>query len=474
MASTSSEKISGGPKKKSEKKIASKEEYRLLSNIMGVMNNLRKQGILCDVILVVQGKHILAHRVVLAAASHFFNLMFTSSMMEATNHEVELGGAEPEIIELLVEFVYTARISVNSNNVQSLLNAANQYQIEPVKKMCVDFLKEQVDPTNCLGEAPASSAVLCGYYHVYFSPISRFYICLSCVCVFQDYSWTDIRCPFEKRRDAASVFWDNVVYILGGSQLFPIKRMDCYNVVKDSWYSKLGPPNPRDSLAACASKGKIYTSGGSEVGSSALNLFECYDTRSETWQTKPNMLMPRCSHGSVEASGLIYVCGGSLGNNVSGRVLNDCEVYDPNTEEWRALCGMREARKNHGLVVVNSRIYAVGGQNTLGGLDSVEYYEMGSNEWKMASPMPWRGVTVKCAAVGSVIYVLAGFQGVGRLGHIMEYYTETDKWVVSSKVRAFPVTSCLICLVDTCGANEEDMNSASSSSSSSSLADGRM
>ncbi|CAM4639843.1 unnamed protein product [Leuciscus chuanchicus] len=600
MAATPCEKTVG-PKKKSEKKIASKEEYRLLSNIMGVMNNLRKQGILCDVVLVVDGKHILAHRVVLAAASHFFNLMFTSSMMEATNHEVELGGAEPEIVELLVEFVYTARISVNSNNVQSLLNAANQYQIEPVKKMCVDFLKEQVDATNCLGISSLAECLNCpelkvsadDFIHQHFTDVykmdeflqldvtqvthllqqdtltvraedqiydaavrwlkydvlnrQQFIVdilgkvrfplvsknflsktvqaepliqdnpeCLKMVicgmryhllspedreelgensrprrkkhdyrialfggsqpqsCRYfnpKDYSWTDIRCPFEKRRDATSVFWDNVVYILGGSQLFPIKRMDCYNVVKDSWYSKLGPPNPRDSLAACASKGKIYTSGGSEVGSSALNLFECYDTRTETWQTKPNMLMPRCSHGSVEANGLIYVCGGSLGNNVSGRVLNDCEVYDPNTEEWRVLCGMREARKNHGLVVVNSRIYAVGGQNTLGGLDSVEYYEMGSNEWKMASPMPWRGVTVKCAAVASVIYVLAGFQGVGRLGHIMEYYTETDKWVVSSKVRAFPVTSCLICLVDTCGANEEDMNSASSSSSS---ADGRM
>lgn len=82
----------------------------------------------------------------------------------------------------------------------------------------------------------------------------------------QDSSWTDIRCPFEKRRDATAIFWDNVVYILGGSQLFPIKRMDCYNVLKDSWYSKLGPPTPRDSLAACAAQGKIYTSGGSEVG----------------------------------------------------------------------------------------------------------------------------------------------------------------------------------------------------------------
>lgn len=47
------------------------------------------------------------------------------------------------------------RISVNSNNVQSLLDAANQYQIEPVKKMCVDFLKEQVDASNCLGKRNA-------------------------------------------------------------------------------------------------------------------------------------------------------------------------------------------------------------------------------------------------------------------------------------------------------------------------------
>lgn len=71
--------------------------------------------------------------------------------------------------------------------------------------------------------------------------------------------------------------------------------------------------------------------------------------------------------------------------------------------------------------------------------------------------MPWRGVTVKCAAVGAVIYVLAGFQGVGRLNQILEYYMETDKWVSCTKVRAFPVTSCLICVVDTCGANEEEV-----------------
>uniref|UniRef100_H3ATV3 Kelch like family member 7 n=1 Tax=Latimeria chalumnae TaxID=7897 RepID=H3ATV3_LATCH len=582
MASTGSEKCA---KKKTEKKFAAREEAKLLASFMGVMNSMRKQKTLCDVILLVSDRRIPAHRVVLAAASHFFNLMFTTNMIESKSFEVELKDAEPDIIEQLVEFAYTARISVNSNNVQSLLDAANQYQIEPVKKMCVDFLKEQVDASNCLGisvlaeclDCPELKATADDFIHQHFTEvyktdeflqldvkrvthllnqdtltvraedqvydaavrwlkydepnrqpfmvdilgkvrfplISKNFLsktvqaepllqdnpeCLKMVISnlylttpvrlqriiritwlkysphtffivffgggvmhtskafwYKDYSWTDIRCPFEKRRDAASVFWDNVVYILGGSQLFPIKRMDCYNVVKDSWYSKLGPPTPRDSLAACAAEGKIYTSGGSEVGNSALYLFECYDTRTESWHTKPSMLTQRCSHGMVEANGLIYVCGGSLGNNVSGRVLNCCEVYDPATETWTELCPMIECRKNHGLVFVNDKIYAVGGQNGLGGMDSVEYYDIKLNEWKMVSPMPWKGVTVKCAAVGSTIYVLAGFQGVGRLGHILEYNSETDKWTANSKVRAFPVTSCLICVVDTCGANEETL-----------------
>uniref|UniRef100_A0A671WJY6 Kelch-like family member 7 n=1 Tax=Sparus aurata TaxID=8175 RepID=A0A671WJY6_SPAAU len=500
-----------GSKKKSERKCATKEEYRQLSSIMGVMNNLRKQGTLCDVTLVVQGRHLAAHRVVLAAASHFFSLMFTSKMMESMSHEVELRNAEPEIIELLIEFIYTARISVNSSNVQSLLDAANQYQIEPVKKMCVEFLKGQIDATNCLGissladcmDCPELKAAAEDFFQLHFTEVYKldeflqldvtqlthllhqdkltvraeaqiydaavrwlkYDVCnrqqymvevLGCVrfplvsktflsktvqaepliqenpqclkmvisgmryhllsledredlgessrprrkkhdyrialfggsqpqsCRYfnpKDSTWTDIRCPFEKRRDATAVFWDNVVYILGGSQLFPIKRMDCYNVLKDSWYSKLGPPTPRDSLAACAAQGRIYTSGGTGdwvyvSGISALDLFECYDTRTESWQVKTSMLLARCSHGSVEANGLIYICGG-----------------------------------------------------TVGGLDSVEYYDIASNEWRAAAAMPWRGITVKCAAVGDVIYVLAGFQGVGRLGHTLEYHTDTDRWV---------------------------------------------
>lgn len=60
------------------------------------------------------------------------------------------------------------------------------------------------------------------------------------------------------------------------------------------------------------------------------------------------------------------------------------------------------------------------------------------------------------------------------------WFSSSLRWVTCNKVRAFPVTSCLICVVDTCGVNEdEDMDlidsqphaaatAASSSSASSS------
>lgn len=47
-AAVTGDKPSGsGSKKKNEKKLASKEESRFLSSIMGVMNNLRKQVCAC-------------------------------------------------------------------------------------------------------------------------------------------------------------------------------------------------------------------------------------------------------------------------------------------------------------------------------------------------------------------------------------------------------------------------------------------
>lgn len=54
-------------------------------------------------------------------------------------------------MELLMDFAYTSHIVVEEGNVQMLLPAACLLQMAEIQDVCCEFLKRQLDPTNCLG-----------------------------------------------------------------------------------------------------------------------------------------------------------------------------------------------------------------------------------------------------------------------------------------------------------------------------------
>lgn len=54
-------------------------------------------------------------------------------------------------MELLIDFAYTSHIIVEENNVQVLLPAACLLQMAEIQEVCCEFLKRQLDPSNCLG-----------------------------------------------------------------------------------------------------------------------------------------------------------------------------------------------------------------------------------------------------------------------------------------------------------------------------------
>ena len=58
---------------------------------------------------------------------------------------------DPEALVTLVDYVYTARVEVNEDNVQTLLQAANLLQLVDVTDACCQFLHSQLHPSNCLG-----------------------------------------------------------------------------------------------------------------------------------------------------------------------------------------------------------------------------------------------------------------------------------------------------------------------------------
>lgn len=83
-----------------------------------VLNVLRRQNLLCDIILVADGLEIPAHKAVLAACSPYFYAMFTSDLAEARADRIVLQEVDGKALSLLIDFVYSGEIQVTEDNVQ--------------------------------------------------------------------------------------------------------------------------------------------------------------------------------------------------------------------------------------------------------------------------------------------------------------------------------------------------------------------
>ena len=115
------------------------------------MQQMRDEQKLCDVVLVVGGEEILAHRLVLAASSQYFFSMFVGSMRESRQERVELKEVEPSAMRQLVDFAYSCKLEITTSNVQSLMMASSIYSFPSIFEATAKFLEGQLHPSNCLG-----------------------------------------------------------------------------------------------------------------------------------------------------------------------------------------------------------------------------------------------------------------------------------------------------------------------------------
>ena len=77
--------------------------------------------------------------------------MFTGELAESRQTEVTIRDIDETAMELLIDFCYTSNITVEESNVQTLLPAACLLHLAEIQDVCCEFLKRQLDPSNCLG-----------------------------------------------------------------------------------------------------------------------------------------------------------------------------------------------------------------------------------------------------------------------------------------------------------------------------------
>lgn len=330
------------------------------------MKQLREHSNLCDITLCVQEEEFMAHRLVLAACSPYFNAMFTNQHLESSLSRVELSGMDSEALRTLIDFAYSSNLVIREDNVQAVLAAANLLQMISVVDACCEFLEAQIDVENCLG-------------------IAAFAELLSCSRLYQR-SWEFALENFHE-------VWHSEEFLsIPSSVLQMLVKSENLHVLSEEevldcvlcWYkhdecSRLDtvgeilrhvklPLIPWSTLSEkLASDPMLASDSNCQILLANAKSFQSCPQLAELFMDTQDLTqyVPRKSVGQ---SIFLYVVGGET--NPGRSTVSSVERFNPRENSWTMLAPMETCRRGVGISFLNGLLYVVGGSD---GIQALRY-----------------------------------------------------------------------------------------------------
>ena len=126
--------------------------------LVEAFGNFKKQNQLCDIAVNIGGRMFHTHKVVLAANSKYFLAMFTSGFKEKSEREVKIEG-NPEIFEVLLDFLYTGKLKVTVEAACAVLEMACYMQFVCARQECTKFIRSKYKSEESKPKAKAKAKV---------------------------------------------------------------------------------------------------------------------------------------------------------------------------------------------------------------------------------------------------------------------------------------------------------------------------
>ncbi|TRZ02476.1 hypothetical protein DNTS_030300 [Danionella cerebrum] len=104
------------------------------ANVLGELNEQRQLGLLCDCTFVVDGVDFKAHKAVLAACSSYFRTLFLDQ-----KDVVHLDISNAAGLEQVLDFMYTAKLTLNPHNIEDVVAVATFLQMQEIINACSAF-----------------------------------------------------------------------------------------------------------------------------------------------------------------------------------------------------------------------------------------------------------------------------------------------------------------------------------------------
>ncbi|XP_071567565.1 kelch-like protein 5 isoform X2 [Temnothorax nylanderi] len=439
---------------------------------------LHKQQ-LTDVTLIAGNKRVPAHRLVLSAGSEYFATMFTTSLRESAQNEIELIDVDGDALWALVLYCYTGCIKLQEDSVETLLATACLLQFNPVIKACCQFLVKQLHPSNCLGIRMFADTQGClelvEYAHAYttkhFMEVTKNqeFLLLSANEVAKLLESEDLNVPSEETIFHALVTWlehdpenrsKDASKLLGlvklpllspafiadnieSNEMFKDQRMAQELVMEALKYHLL--PERRPLLQTGRTKPRKATVGtllaiGTMITDEGVcpPSMETFSLRDNAWRSldefcdKPwssvSLISRRLHFGAVVVDKKLIFAGGRDSFNI----LNTVECFDFSTLTSSTLPPMNVPRQGLGVAVLGGLLYAVGGHDGRCFLNAVERWDPGTGHWSSICPMSVQRAGVGVAVLNDKLYAVGGLSGdipiCFCLNTVECYDPHTNKW----------------------------------------------
>ncbi|XP_074874200.1 zinc finger and BTB domain-containing protein 17 isoform X1 [Carettochelys insculpta] len=121
--------------------------------VLEQLNQQRQLGLLCDCTFVVDGIDFKAHKAVLAACSEYFRMLFVDQ-----KDVVHLDISNAAGLGQVLEFMYTAKLSLSPENVEDVLAVAGFLQMQEIVSAC-NALKSLTVSAEPRSESPKGPAL---------------------------------------------------------------------------------------------------------------------------------------------------------------------------------------------------------------------------------------------------------------------------------------------------------------------------
>lgn len=233
--------------------------------------------------------------------------------------------------------------------------------------------------------------------------------------------WEEVLSPDgtapSPRHECSFVQVDEKFYLLGGRGKKPI---DIFDPKTQKWTQGAVPPMEIHHFQAVHYNGYILVVGamtGEYPYEQPISNILIYETAADRWQLGD--IIPeerrRGAGGTVIWKDAIYWVGGIKNGHMNGH-LAYLDRYDFKTRTWSILPSAPQARDHFQAIVLNDKLYLVGGRRTSGPygvfenvIEEVEYYDFAQENWQTAEtklPYPRAGCAV--VAIGNEIWVAGG------------------------------------------------------------------